>query len=139
MTATHTSSVDAIIDCLDARDLPGAQRHFDEAVGHIQAAVAPLVRQLASTVIIPKGMVVWGFGIDVYANPYRDGYAWRCGDCPHAAGVNYRTENGAKRSAEQHVADNHPGRPPTVVSYLDEAYWRAVDAAEAPALERRAP
>lgn len=128
MTATLEQAVDTITTALDARDLPAAQTAFDEAVGGDQAAVEPLVRQLAETVTLPAGMVVYGFTIDMFANPHRSGYAWRCGDCPHTAGVNYRTENGAKWSAEQHVADYHVSRPPTVVSYLDETYWDAVEA-----------
>jgi hypothetical protein len=128
VTATLDRAVDAIATALDARDLPAARTAFDKAVGGNQAAVEPLVRRLAETVALPPGMVVYGFAIDMFANPHRSGYAWRCGDCPHTAGVNYRTENGAKWSAEQHVADDHVGRPPTVVSYLDEAYWQAVEA-----------
>lgn len=133
MTATLTEAVDAITAALHVRDLPTAQRCFDETVNDDQAVVEPLVRQLAETVALPAGMVVYGFAIDMFANPHRSGYAWRCGACPHAAGVNYRTENGAKWSADQHVADYHVGRPPMVVSYLDEAYW---DAAEADSIQQ---
>jgi hypothetical protein len=129
VTDTLTEAVDAITTALDARDLPAAQSAFDEAVGGDQAAVGPLVRQLAATVTLPPGMVVWGFALDVWANPYRDvdEYAWRCGDCRWTAS-HYRTERNAKRSARQHVADCHPDQPPTVVSYLDEMYWDAVEA-----------
>ena len=130
MTAAMTEAVDAITAALDARDLPAAQAAFDEAVNGDQDAVSPLVKQLAETVVVPAGMVVWGFCIDLYANPYRSGYAWRCGGCPHA-GVNYRTEGCAKWSAGQHVAEYHPTSPPEVVSYSDEAYWRVASTAEA--------
>lgn len=131
------SEVDAITTALDARDLPAARTAFDVAVGGDQADEGPLVRQLAKSVVIPRGMVVWGFSIDIWANPYRDGYAWRCGNC-RCVGVNYATDTGAQQSAEQHVADHHRSQPPTVVSYLDEAYWRAVDAAELPTANRQA-
>lgn len=132
MTATLDRAVDAIAAALVARDLTAAQRAFDMAVGGDRAAVGPLVQRLAATVVIPPGMVVWGFGLDIWANPYRDvdEYAWRCGDCRWTAS-HYRTENGAQESAKQHVADHHRGQPSTVVSYLDETYWDAVSTAEA--------
>lgn len=131
MPDTLTDMADAIADRLYARDLPGAKKLFDEAVNGDQEAVEPLVRQLAATTIVPAGMLVWGFGLDIWANPYRDPdeYAWRCGDCPWTAS-HYKSDQAARTSAEQHVAEHHASRPPKIVSYLDEAYWDAVDAAE---------
>lgn len=127
-TGTLARAVDAIAAALHARDLPAARARFDEASRLPEVQVTErLVRQLSETVVIPSGMVVWGFGIDVWANPYRDGYAWRCGNC-RWTGSNYATDTGAQGAAEQHVADHHRSRPPTVVSYLDEAYRQAVEA-----------
>lgn len=72
MTATLDRAVDAITTALDARDLPAARTAFDKAVGGDQAAVEPLVRRLAETVALPPGMVVYGFAIDMFANPHRE-------------------------------------------------------------------
>ena len=131
MAATDTlaGAVEAITARLDARDLDGARRLFDDAVQGDQEAVEPLVQQLAATVTVPPGMVVWGFGLDVWANPYRDPdeVAWRCGGCPWTAS-HYKTDQAARASAELHVAEEHGGRL-AVVSYLDETYWQAVEAA----------
>ncbi|MFI7449526.1 hypothetical protein ACIBQX_18665 [Nonomuraea sp. NPDC049714] len=80
----------------------------------------------AATVTIPAGMVVWGHGIDVWANPHRYDRAWRCGGCRWTAS-HYRSDQAARASAEQHNAEDHGGRL-TVVSYLDETYWQADEA-----------
>lgn len=135
---TITATADSIAELLHVRDLPAARKVFDDAIDNdpdrtVHGAAQALVRQLAATVIIPKGMLVWGFGLDIWANPYRDPdeYAWRCGDCPWTAS-HYRTEAAAQRSAEQHVADHHPDQPLTVVSYLDETYWDAVERQSSP-------
>lgn len=65
VTEILASAVDAIVDCLDARDLHGARQLFDDAVQGRQETVEPLVQRLAATVTIPPGMVVWGFGLDI--------------------------------------------------------------------------
>lgn len=131
MSATNTLAVavDAITARLDERDLDGARRLFDDAARGGQEAVEPLMQQLAATVHLPPGMVVWGFGLDIWANPYRDPdeMAWRCGGCRWTAS-HYRSDQAARESAERHVTEEHGGRL-TVVSYLDEAYWQAVEAA----------
>lgn len=130
MTATLASTADAIADRLHQRDLDGARRLFDDALQGQQQAVEFLVRKLAATVTLPAGMVVWGFGLDMWANPHRDvdETAWRCGSC-RSVGVNYRSDRAARAAAERHAAEDHGGRL-VVVSYLDEAYWQAVEAVE---------
>lgn len=40
----------------------------------------------------------------------------------------YTTDHAAQASAEQHVAEHHASRSPLVVSYMDDAYWDAVEA-----------
>ncbi|WP_049562264.1 hypothetical protein [Nonomuraea sp. SBT364] len=129
MTGRLAAAVEAITDALHARNLDKARTLFDEAVHGRQELVEPLVRRLAATVTVPAGMVVWGFGLDIWANPYRDPdeTAWRCGGCRMTAS-HYKTDRAARRSAEKHVAEVHGGRL-AVVSYLDEAYWAAVEAA----------
>jgi len=124
-----TSAVDAIADRLYARDLAGALRLYAEAAQGDQRAKESLVRHLAATVVVPPGLVVWGFGLDIWANPCRDPdeQAWRCGSCPWTAS-HYKTERACLASAERHVAEDHGGRL-VIASYLDKAYWRAVEAA----------
>jgi hypothetical protein len=130
MTATFADAVDAITGRLDARDLDGARRAFDAAVQGCQEAVEPLVQQLAATVTVPPGMVVWGYALDVWANPYRDPdeQAWRCGGCRWTAS-HYKTDRACQASAEQHVAEHHDREGVTVVGYVDDAYWKAITTA----------
>jgi hypothetical protein len=129
VTADLVDAVDAVTAALDARDLDKARTLFDEAVQGQQEGLDRLVRRLAATVVLPPGLVVWGFGIDVWANPHRFDYATRCGGCRWTAS-NYVTERAARVAAERHVAEDHRGRPFKVVCYSDDAYWVAVDAAE---------
>lgn len=126
MTTTLATAAEAITAALHDRDLATARRHFD---AEVEAGTEPglLARTLAATVTLPAGMVVWGFELDIWANPRRDpnAYAWRCGDCRWTAS-HYRTERAAQASAGEHAREQHRGRT-QVVSYLDEAYWNAVD------------
>lgn len=128
MSAALAVAVEGIADRLHERDLDAARRLFD-ALAVDEEAVSRLVRELATTVTVPAGMVVWGYALDIWANPYRDvdERAWRCGGCRMTAS-HYRTDQAATASAGQHVAEHHGGRL-TVVSYLDETYWDAVEAA----------
>ncbi|MEU8199323.1 hypothetical protein AB0C10_36620 [Microbispora amethystogenes] len=129
--AATTQAVDDIAAALDDRDLPRARQHFDAAThGLTEETMTGFLKQLADTVTLPKGTVLYGFGIDVWANPHRYDQAWRCGDCPWT-GSNYATAGGARAAAEQHAAEYHPNRPPVVVDYCGDAYWKAVEAAEA--------
>lgn len=126
----HTTFVfaEAIASSLRERDLKKARALFDKATGGDRELVQALVRQLATTVVIPTDMVVWGHGKDVWANPYRWDYAWRCGGCRWTAS-NYKTERAARASAKRHAVEDHACSPLVVVSYLDDAYWHAVEAA----------
>lgn len=128
MTARLAGVAEAISDSLRARELDKAMALFDEAVQGDQALVEVLVRRLAATVVLPAGMVVWGFGRDVWANPHRFDYAWRCGGCRWTAS-NYTADRAAQAAAERHVVEDHAARPLKVVSYLDSEYWQAVEAA----------
>lgn len=101
---------DAIANALHDRDLEKARDHFDHAVVGSQAALDALAKQLAADVEIPRGTVVVGFSIDVWGNPHRDGYAWRCGDCPWT-GSNYTTAPAAQHAAETHAADHKEPKP----------------------------
>uniref|UniRef100_UPI003F493065 hypothetical protein n=1 Tax=Streptosporangium sp. CA-235898 TaxID=3240073 RepID=UPI003F493065 len=105
--------VEAITAALHDRDLPTARDHFNRAVQGDQADLGSLLKQLAGTVEIPKGTVTLGFGIDVWSNPYRGGYAWRCGDC-RWTGSNYTTDRSAHRAAKKHAAEHQEPRPVVV-------------------------
>ncbi|MER5320875.1 hypothetical protein [Streptosporangium roseum] len=105
-------AVESILDALDDRDLHTARAHFRRTIHGSPSAVTDLVKRLAATVAIPKGVIVFGFGIDIWNNPHRDDYAWRCGDCPWT-GSNYRSMPAARSAAEGHAAD-HQTRGTTV-------------------------
>ena len=120
--ATTAQAVDDITAALDARDLQAARSHFDRATEGRRDAVEDLVKQLAATVDIPQHTIAWGFGIDVWGNPHRYDFAWRCGDCPWT-GSNYKTDHGARDGAEKHAADHKANgeRVPAVLQYGEEA------------------
>ncbi|MEU8379809.1 NUDIX hydrolase [Streptosporangium sp. NPDC048865] len=109
---------EAIAGALYDRDLEKARDLFDRAVEGSRAALGALAKQLAANVEIPKGTIVVGFGIDVWGNPHRDGYAWRCGDC-RWTGSNYLTAPGAQGDAEEHaIMHQEQGEPvPAVQDY----------------------
>ncbi|MER7131333.1 hypothetical protein [Streptosporangium saharense] len=95
-------AVEDIGDALDARDLDLAHDLFDRAAQGRQERMEALVQALAADVTIPIGAVIVDFGIDVWNNPHRTGFAWRCGDCPWT-GSNYTTEHAARAAAEEHA------------------------------------
>ncbi|WP_405149410.1 hypothetical protein OG589_14420 [Sphaerisporangium sp. NBC_01403] len=118
---TTTQTVTDITAALDDRDLQTARRHFDHATQGRRDAVEGLVKQLAATVDIPKRTIVWGHGIDVWGNPHRYDFAWRCGDC-RWTGSNYTTDRGARTAAGKHAAEHRAkGEPvPAVLQYGEE-------------------
>lgn len=122
-----TQTVEDITDALDRRDLDTARAAFDHAIqGRPETAVDILVRLLAATVTIPAGTVVYGFGIDVWANPHRWDYAWRCGGVKcRWTGSNYESMTAARSAAAGHAAE-HP-TPPSVVQYGSDSYADALD------------
>jgi hypothetical protein len=100
-----TQAVAEIGDALDARDLPTARAVFDRAVQGRKETLDELVQRLAKDVTIPAGAIVTGYGIDVWNNPWRYDFAWRCGDC-RSNGSNYETEDAARAAAEEHAAEH---------------------------------
>ncbi|MFN2636943.1 MAG: hypothetical protein ABR585_07955 [Gemmatimonadaceae bacterium] len=120
MTSSLDQAVEDIADALYDRDLTAARRHFDHSVQGRKTVLDALVKKLAATVEIPKGAILVGFGIDVWSNPYRSGYAWRCGDCPWT-GSNYKTAPASQRAADEHAADHREkGEPvPAVRDYAE--------------------
>lgn len=109
MTDSLAQVAKAIADALHDRDLPVARGHFDRAVQGRQVVLGALVKRLAESVEVPEGTIVVGFGIDVWGNPHRYDYAWRCGDCPWT-GSNYTTSRAARRAAEKHAEEHHSTR-----------------------------
>ncbi|MCC5582075.1 hypothetical protein IMZ11_41410 [Microtetraspora sp. AC03309] len=118
MTYTLAQAVDDITASIGDADLETARLHFTQAVDGDPARLTDLVKRLAATVEIPKHAIIWGFGVDVWGNPHRRDYAWRCGDCPWT-GSNYRTERGARSAATRHAGEHQAaGEPvPTVTKY----------------------
>ncbi|MBB4913326.1 hypothetical protein [Streptosporangium saharense] len=112
--ATYSEAVEAILDALDDRDLTTAREHFRRAVHANPSAVTDLLKRLAATVAIPAGLVVVGFGIDIWANPHRSGYAWRCGNCPWT-GSNYESMRAARSAAREHAHDHQADETPVPV------------------------
>ncbi|MFD0884057.1 hypothetical protein ACFQ08_05745 [Streptosporangium algeriense] len=114
---THSDMVQVagtILDALDNRDLTAARDHFRRAVHSNPSAVTGLLKCLADAVTIPAETIVYGFGIDIWANPHRADYAWRCGDCPWTAS-NYRSMAAARSAAEEHAHDHQTGGTPVPV------------------------
>jgi hypothetical protein len=83
--------------------------------------VHDLLMALANAVEPGPGVITVGAGTDLYANPARQGYAWRCGEClvvfrrggrDPKSGVNYPTLQAADRAARKHSHDDHAGRVP---------------------------
>lgn len=99
--------VEAITELINDGDLQGAALVLQVSVGnHGEDAVLPA---LARSLTVPVGTVLYGPGADVWRNPLRTDWAWRCGDCPQTGSL-YLTERGAQEAAEKHAAE-HPMPP----------------------------
>ncbi|WP_433357951.1 hypothetical protein ACQP25_45230 (plasmid) [Microtetraspora malaysiensis] len=118
MSYTLAQAVDEITAAVADADLVVAQQHFDRVVDGDPVRLNDLVKRLAATVELSTRTIIWGFGTDVWANPYRHDYAWRCGDCPWT-GSSYRTERGARSAANRHAEEHRAaGEPvPAVMQY----------------------
>lgn len=86
-----------------------------------QDRVGDLVMALAGAVEPGPGTITVGEGAALYANPLREGFAWRCGECLHIfrnggrdpkSGVNYKTLRGASNAARRHSVEDHAGAVP---------------------------
>ncbi|WP_436764373.1 hypothetical protein [Streptosporangium sp. V21-05] len=117
MTASLAQVAADVTGALRDRDLERARGHFDRAVQGNEEVLSALLKELAATIEIPVGVVVVGFGIDVWNNPWRDGYAWRCGSC-RWTGSNYLTPRTAQSAATKHAAE-HQEPKPTVCDYAE--------------------
>lgn len=93
-------------------------RMFDLAHGDL---TGDLITALADATEPEPGTITVGEGADLYGNPARQGYAWRCGEClagyrrggPYPkSGVNYETQQGAVNAAHRHARDDHAGAIP---------------------------
>lgn len=117
------TAADRVVDALYERDLEGARARFGEVVkGASKATVDEFLKVLAATVELPEGAVVWGFGIDIWSNPHRHDFAWRCGGC-RWTGSNYRTGRAARDAATEHAGEHSPALK--VEAFGDEEYAAA--------------
>jgi hypothetical protein len=107
----------AIVRAIRANDLNAAQDMFREA--RRNTTVHDLVQALSAIVEPKPGEITVGLMHLVLGNPFREGWAWRCGQCLHvyrtggklpSAGVNYKTLRGATMVARKHSAEEHNGR-----------------------------
>lgn len=94
-----------IKQAIDDGDLTTAATRFQAASRLLDPLT--LVMGLAETVPIPDDTIIWGTTPVVFANPLRQGWAWRCPSCP-TAGVNYRKPHNAKTGATRHRDEDHP-------------------------------
>ncbi len=117
-------AVDDIVAALNVGDLQAARHYFDLAARNAPDEIAALLKQLAAAVNIPRGAIVCGAGIDVWGNPHRDDFAWRCGNCPWT-GSGYQSARGARTGAERHGAAHwENGEPVPAVREYDETQPR---------------
>lgn len=93
-------------------------RMFDLAHGDL---TGDLISELADATEPEPGTITVGEGADLYGNPARQGYAWRCGECLAVyrrggrypkSGVNYKTLQGASSAAHKHARDDHASTVP---------------------------
>lgn len=67
-----------------------------------------LVVAVGQTALPAARTITWGPAPYVFANPLREDWVWRCGDC-RMTGSNFRTSTSARRDAAQHRDEDHPG------------------------------
>jgi hypothetical protein len=109
----------AITDTIKAGDLNEARRLFRAAAA--EAGLDHVIYAVAAACEPGPDEITLGEGPLVFANPFREGFAWRCGRCLRAfrtggpdpkAGVNYKTLRGSAKGANQHSAEDHAGSVP---------------------------
>lgn len=104
---TLGSDVRQIIHQIAQGDLDGAQETFRIAMRRHGVEAGELARALGQATPPPRGSIIVGPSLLVYANPWRiDGYSWRCGNCRLTMN-NYRTRRGAEKTAGEHAGE-HP-------------------------------
>jgi hypothetical protein len=104
----------AIVRAIRADDLDTARDMFRAASR--STTVHDLVMDLSALVEPKHGEITVGLMHLVLGNPFRDGWAWRCGQCLHvyrnggklpSAGVNYKTQRVAITAARKHATEEH--------------------------------
>lgn len=108
----YDTAVGEIQSALNAGDLLTARKVFRANYVEGDPVDKNLVGALAKATPIPEDTVVWGHGIDLWSNPYRDDYVARCGECPRRAWVLYKTERGARQAAERHAEEHRANGGP---------------------------
>jgi hypothetical protein len=113
------TSMQPIIDAIRFGDLDNARALFHRE--RITRTMSDLVMGLAEIPEPEPGVITLGEGPMVFGNPFREGFAWRCGHCLHAcrnggpdpkSGVNYKTLRGAFNAARKHSTEDHDGSVP---------------------------
>jgi hypothetical protein len=99
LNGNRAYGIEVMCQALDALDTSGLD---EEAT---QEKLLALTNALAAAVPVPAGAVLFGESPEVWANPLRPGWSWRCGCC-RMTGNQYRTGFGGRREAQQH-ADEH--------------------------------
>jgi hypothetical protein len=117
----YDTAVTEIQAALNTGDLPTARKVFRDNYVEGDPADKNLVDALAKATPIPEDTVVWGHGIDLWSNPYRDDYVARCGvrsgGCSNRAWVLYKTPRGAQKAAERHAEEHRAkGEPVPIVA-----------------------
>jgi hypothetical protein len=110
------SAPTAIVKAIHAGNLDKARAMFRDAAR--RTTVHDLVMALSAIVEPKPGEITVGLMHLVLGNPFREGWAWRCGQCLHvyrnggklpSAGVNYKTQRGAATAARKHSDEEHDG------------------------------
>jgi hypothetical protein len=116
-TSADMAAAHNVLALLCAGHLECATAEFS-GYGVDEPSISGLLMALGTATVPPDGVIYLGTGPAVFGNPTRQGWAWRCGACfaravrsegAPAAGVNYRTERGARGAASRHQAEHGPG------------------------------
>lgn len=97
--AAQQDSVQDIITALARGDIDGAQRAFTIAAN--KTSPGQVARAVCEATPPPPGVIVVGAASIVWANPFRDDYGWRCGDCPRYENT-HQSRGSAERAAGKH-------------------------------------
>jgi hypothetical protein len=99
------AATNAIIKAIARGDIDTAQEAFRTAAH--KTSVGQAARAVCEATPPPAGTIIVGPALLVWANPFRDDYGWRCGNCRWTAST-YKTRRNAEKSANKHAGE-HPG------------------------------
>lgn len=96
-----------ILAAVHRGDLDTARAEFIRIAAGDHARARDLIHRLADLVPIPPGAVLLGPSPRVWGNPFRPGWAWRCGPCDPDTWTG-GPEPAARRTAARHLTKVHP-------------------------------